>query len=1069
MKLNLFKIYFGAALTLLSANTIAAAPLLNIAENDTLLIDDFEDGDFNSELGIWETFNKEDYVTTFERSIVDSDKKHGKVLRISYEFPDAAEQQNGNWEWVETRVQVAPGLESRDFSNCTEILFDYRAPFQSDYSELDLRFRVEGDEINAYVETNYHFARLEASDEWQSVKFHWSDFEQEGWWGVELPVKTVQQNLIAFSWFWHSDNAATGSLEIDNLRCANKPVYEVKFIANDTLFYSQEYYGGETPEDPAYRVYYNSQYVVPTKSADDTYMYTFTGWDPAELTPVMGPTVYTAQFDSEKIPVGAALNMTKDTLTLEDFENGDNVGSLGGSWEFYNSAKPNGSSFESTESEWSGDNPAVSFDGSFKESEYEYDMNVHLTDYVENNASFDYCFAFFGEDVAVPKGWSDRQFAEPADLDFSDEWLSMPLCKNGESGHVEFDSYGGTYPLEGNIRIKVKADGEAEGTEYMLLKIMNLSGAALALDTVLGGIPFKIFDIDKVEVQEPASSVVAEGKNKVLGIGNLAETETSYEWLGARLYLLKDSSAVDMSQCEAILYRYKGESHEFRVESEYENGWQHYHKYFPSSDDWTTNIIYWNRLEGFDWIDEGNLPLKEVDVIKKKVVALTWQKDYFSIDADGKGSIEIDDIQCVRNLPEVLVAFYNDGKKVDEYSYAYATYFRNVSLPKDPVKPSENGMDYVFADWTPTLNDDFQITENTKFEATFVQSKKIHVSVFDDFEDGDKVGELGGAWSISNSVSKRASKDAIVDIAVAGDKENKWLKAKFKNEPDVWTRADVVLSMQEDGSAVDLSECEAIQYDYRESTDYHQFHMGSAFDDLEIERDYYKTIEREESDAETWHTETVYFESMWCNNGCKPVSKVQKAVLQLSWSFENYGNEETFEIDNIKCIAKSSSSSSVSSSSSAESSSSSSVESSSSSAKSSSSSVESLSSSSEAKSSSSSATSSSSSANSSSSAKSSSSELESSSSEEEEHTTLVYGGMSRNVQVGFANKTLTVSLEKSSPVRVHVFDMKGQLLEQFSETIAGSRNFDLNHLRQGGYIVRVSSGNISRTIRISVK
>ncbi len=99
---------------------------------------------------------------------------------------------------------------------------------------------------------------------------------------------------------------------------------------------------------------------------------------------------------------------------------------------------------------------------------------------------------------------------------------------------------------------------------------------------------------------------------------------------------------------------------------------------------------------------------------------------------------------------------------------------------------------------------------------------------------------------------------------------------------------------------------------------------------------------------------------------------------------------------------------------------------------------------------------------------SSSAPSSSSSSEEEEHTTLVYGGSNSGLQVTLAQKTLTVSLESESAVRIQVFDMMGQLLEQLGGTFAGSRDFDLSHLVRGNYIVRVLGRNWSKTVRVKL-
>ena len=919
MNLNLFKIYFGVALSLLAAASAWGwSPMFKINEDDSFLIDDFEDEKAGEtvnivpNLGVWDAFTGDEYTLEYNRYIYYSKEKESNVLRFDYTFLDKDKQKNNHWEWIETRAYVTPKYTSLDFSSCNEIQFDYRAEFHDESTDdnwLDLRFRVVGDENKADVGTNYHFKALDVSDEWKTVVLRWSDLSQEAWddnvWGIVLPVETVQKNLLAFSWFWHAENAATGTLELDNFRCINRPVYEVKFMVNDSLFYSEKYFKGVRAHQPPFVCTpENGSYCTdPTKEPSEKMMYTFKGWD-KDFGYITEPTVFTALFDSTEIPTGKPLNITSDTLWLENFEDGDKVGLLGGPWDFFNSLKYNASSFESDGSEWSGIDLAVIFEGSFKESEDDVYLGFRLTDYPKEKVSFEYCFAFFGDEgVAIPDGWGDRQFADPTDIDFSDEDYLVPLCKNNETWHAEFEpSEKYDDPPRNSIRIKFNADGKAEGTEYMLLKVVKRDGLAVAQDMLADGIPFKIYDIDKMDVQDPTSSIVTASGNKILGIGNLTEPEDAYEWLGARLYLLKDSSAVDMSQCEAIQYRYKGEAHEFRVESAYEIGWQHYHANLPSSKDWTTAAIYWNHPEGFGSPDDGNLPLKQVGVIKKKVVALTWQKDGFYTDADGKGSIEIDDVRCIRNLPEVLVNFYSEGKKVGEFSVPYASYFRDVKIPNDPVKASENGKNYVFAGWTPEKYYDFELTKDLDLDALFVPTQKLEITgtilLIDDFDDGNMVSPLGGSWSISTK-----TESAKVSMAAEKHADGKCLKASFTNDDAFsYTRADIALNLQKDGVALDLSQCDAIQYDYRGDAT-HQFHLGTVFDNLEIERDYFETVWGDEEGV-NWRTKTIYLknDSLECHNGCKPVSEVKKAVYQLSWSFESYANLETFEIDNIKCI-----------------------------------------------------------------------------------------------------------------------------------------------------------------------
>lgn len=72
-------------------------------------------------------------------------------------------------------------------------------------------------------------------------------------------------------------------------------------------------------------------------------------------------------------------------------------------------------------------------------------------------------------------------------------------------------------------------------------------------------------------------------------------------------------------------------------------------------------------------------------------------------------------------------------------------------------------------------------------------------------------------------------------------------------------------------------------------------------------------------------------------------------------------------------------------------------------------------------------------------------------------------------KVGFARNVFTVSMQMPSNVRIQVFDMNGQLLENIDEYVAGTRAFNLNYLEHGNYIVRAWSRGAQRTARIVIK
>lgn len=153
-----------------------------------------------------------------------------------------------------------------------------------------------------------------------------------------------------------------------------------------------------------------------------------------------------------------------------------------------------------------------------------YDMQFYLTDTAHTEVSFDYCFAFFDEiEDADTKyayyksslsGNLSGEFAKREDLGANDGTHRMPFCKDGESRHIVIRK-GERHPdvPEYSAWLKVIDDGEVEGDEYMLFKIMNLNGAVIAGNKFGGGLlvklvdsnnkPPKFIDADKVKLSVP--------------------------------------------------------------------------------------------------------------------------------------------------------------------------------------------------------------------------------------------------------------------------------------------------------------------------------------------------------------------------------------------------------------------------------------------------------------------------------------------------------------------------------------------------------------------------------------
>ena len=171
------------------------------------------------------------------------------------------------------------------------------------------------------------------------------------------------------------------------------------------------------------------------------------------------------------------------------------------------------------------------------------------------------------------------------------------------------------------------------------------------------------------------------------------------------------------------------------------------------------------------------------------------------------------------------------------------------------------------------------------------------------------------------------------------------------------------------------------------------------------------------------------------------------------------------KVESSSSAVVSSSSAKLSSSSTAPSSSSKKAESSSSTAKSSSSSTKSSSSTAKSSSSSKNEKSSSSSKNAKSSSSSNTKKSSSSSKGKSSIPTLELAG---HMNAVYRNGVLSVTLPKTSDIKVDVFDMMGNLAEM-SRGHAAEHVVILQHLNRGFYVVRVSANSVTRVLKVQVK
>ena len=73
------------------------------------------------------------------------------------------------------------------------------------------------------------------------------------------------------------------------------------------------------------------------------------------------------------------------------------------------------------------------------------------------------------------------------------------------------------------------------------------------------------------------------------------------------------------------------------------------------------------------------------------------------------------------------------------------------------------------------------------------------------------------------------------------------------------------------------------------------------------------------------------------------------------------------------------------------------------------------------------------------------------------------------LNVQFVRNELTMTVPTASEVKVYVFDLQGNLKQQYRGHSAGTHNVSLNQMNRGLYLVRVVSGSNVQTLRAQVK
>ena len=341
---------FAAATADTSYHAVFDSSLIyKMEEGETVVIEDFE----NCKDG-------EECVNEWNGKFwLDGDAGNGGKFNVAYgAFADDSSNAAKltyllNQDSAETpfarAVMNVNDVSARDLSTCEVIKYDYKGAAHN--------FRVR----SSYdVGGNYHMKSVAESEVWKTELVPVAtQLKQQSGWGKAVNLMDAMKRVEAFDWDIQDESGKEGSLEIDNVRCVNLPVYNITFVDGEnvieellvsegdmpkchlcdsyakkiepTVSHRYTFTGMFTPEvvaateDASYQVVWDSTlraYTVtfldgidtlataeweygsmpsyegtPAKAVTAQYTYTFKAWD-NEFVEVTGPAAYTALFDS---------------------------------------------------------------------------------------------------------------------------------------------------------------------------------------------------------------------------------------------------------------------------------------------------------------------------------------------------------------------------------------------------------------------------------------------------------------------------------------------------------------------------------------------------------------------------------------------------------------------------------------------------------------------------------------------------------------------------------------------------------------------------------------------------
>ena len=568
----------------------------------------------------------------------------------------------------------------------------YKAVYEPSYIDYTVRFLNEDGSVIS--ENVYHYGEdvvvpadpAKAADETYTYTF-------AGW---DKEVTSVKGN---------TDYTAVYTDEYNK--------YIVRFLDEDgTVIFKETYHYGDNVVVPA----------DPVKAADETYTYTFAGWD-KEVTSVKGNADYTAKYESSYIDYTVRfLNEDGSVISENVYHYGEDVVVPA------NPVKAADKTYTYTFAGWDKEVTSVKgnadYTAKYEPSYIEYTVRFLNEDgSVITEATYHY-----GEDVVVP--------ADPvkaADETYNYTFAGWDKEVTSVKGNVDY-----------------KAVYEPSYIEYTV-RFLNEDGSVITEATYHYG--------DDVVI--PADPVKATDETYTYTFAGWDKEVTSVKGNA-------DYTAVYTDEYNKYIVRFLNEDGTVILKSTYHYGDDVVVPVAPAK---TADETYTYKFAGWD---------KEVTSVKGNVdYTATYEPSYIDY--------------TVRFLNE-------DGSVISEATYHYGD---NVVVPIDPVKAADETYTYTFAGWDKEVT---SVKGNTDYTAVYTDEYNKYIVRFLD-EDGtvilNAVYHYGDDVAVPADPAKEADetytyKFAGWDKEVTSVKGNADYTAKYESSYIDYT----VRFLNEDGSVI---------------------------------------------------------------------------------------------------------------------------------------------------------------------------------------------------------------------------------------------------------------------------